>query len=179
MRDFTLIFGCMFAGKTTRLIGLYNESPLDINEKLAVKPLIDKRYFAQTINTHSGLQLMGHRISKAEEMFPLITPEIKEVYIDEIQFMGPMIIEVIGELMSNNVKVVAAGLDKDYQNRDFGPMKSLKRLATNPIELFAKCQVCGEKAEYTYRTIDSSDLVLVGNNDIYQPRCFNHWQESK
>ena len=52
MRDFTLIYGCMFAGKTTSLIGLYNESQVDINEKIVVKPLLDNRYQANKINSH-------------------------------------------------------------------------------------------------------------------------------
>lgn len=177
MRDFTLIFGCMFAGKTTRLIGLYNESQIDINEKIAVKPLIDNRYQAHSINSHGGLQLVGHRISKAEEIFPLVNEKTKEVYIDEIQFLGPYIIEVIGELMSNGIRVVGAGLDKDYLNRDFGSMKALKKLSNNHIQVSAKCHICQKKADFTYRTIDNSDLVVVGHNDLYQARCEEHWNE--
>jgi len=177
MRDFTLIFGCMFAGKTTRLIGLYNESQIDINEKLAVKPLIDNRYSAQSIHSHGGLSLIAHRIGKAEEIYPLINQTIKEVYIDEIQFMGPMIVEVIGELLSNNFKVVAAGLDKDYQNNDFGPMPILKKLATSHIQVSAKCQVCNQKADYTFRNIESNELIVIGHKNIYEPRCLEHWQK--
>ena len=177
MRDFTLIFGCMFAGKTTRLIGLYNESQIDINEKLAIKPLIDNRYSAHSINSHGGLSLMGHRIAKAEEIYPLVNPNIKEVYIDEIQFLGPMIVTVIGELLGNNIKVIAAGLDKDYLNNDFGPMPILKKLANNHIQVSAKCKVCNQKADYTFRNIDSNELIVIGHNDIYEPRCLEHWKK--
>jgi len=177
MRDFTLIFGCMFAGKTTHLIGFYNDSPLDINEKLVVKPLIDNRYSEGKVSSHTGLQMTGHRISKAEEIFPLITPQIKEVYIDEVQFLGPYIIEVIGEMMMNGIKVIAAGLDKDYMNRDFGPMKSLKKLATEKVELSAKCHVCQKSAFYTYRTSLTNELVVVGHNNSYEARCKEHWEQ--
>ena len=89
MREFTLIHGCMFAGKTTKLIGLYNESPFLNDEKLAVKPLLDQRYQASKINSHGGLQMLAHRISKAEEIYPMLTETTREVYIDEVQFMGP------------------------------------------------------------------------------------------
>ena len=75
----------MFAGKTTKLIGLYNESMLSNDEKLVVKPLLDQRYNASKINSHGGLQMLAHRISKAEEIYPLITETTKEVYIDEVQ----------------------------------------------------------------------------------------------
>ncbi len=177
MRDFTLIYGCMFAGKTTRLIGLYNESEIDINDRIAVKPLIDNRYHEGKINSHSGLQMMGHRIGKAEEIYPLILPNTKEIYIDEIQFMGNYITDVIGELLMNGIRVIGAGLDKDYLNRDFGPMGKLKKMANTHIELAARCHVCNKPAHFTYRTIDSEDLVLVGHNDLYQARCEAHWNE--
>ena len=177
MRDFTLIFGCMFAGKTTRLIGLYNESQIDINEKLAVKPLIDNRYSAHAIHSHGGLSLIAHRIVKAEEIYPLIQSNIKEVYIDEVQFLGPTIVNVIGKLLNNNIKVIAAGLDKDYQNNDFGPMPILKKLALTQIQVSAKCKVCNQKADYTFRNIESDELILIGHNNIYEPRCFEHWSK--
>jgi thymidine kinase len=177
MRDFTLIYGCMFAGKTTRLIGLYNESLVDINDRLVVKPLLDNRYQANKINSHGGLQIMGHRISKAEEIFPLIQPNIKECYIDEVQFFGPYIVTAIGELMINGIRVIAAGLDRDYLHRDFGSMGELKKLATDRVILHAKCQVCQKEATHTYRTLESADLVVVGHNDAYQARCETHWKE--
>jgi thymidine kinase len=54
-------------------------------------------------------------------------------------------------------------------------MKALKNLATERVELSAKCAVCQQEAHYTYRTIDSTDLVLVGHNDTYESRCETHW----
>ncbi len=176
MRDFTLIYGCMFSGKTTRLIGLYNESEIDINERLVVKPVIDNRYSDNAVHSHSGLQVIGHRLFKAEEIYPLITPHTREVYIDEVQFFGPFIIEIIGELMSNGIRVIAAGLDKDYLNQDFGPMRALKNLSNKHMQLLAKCHICSKEATHTFRTIKTDDLVLVGHSDVYQARCKEHWE---
>lgn len=167
----------MFAGKTTRLIGLYNESELDINEKLSVKPMLDNRYQDGKINSHGGLSMLGHRLTKAEEIFPLLTPQTKEVYIDEIQFFGPYIIEIVGEMMMNQIKVIAAGLDKDYLHRDFGPMAHLKKLSTNPIALTATCAVCNKSATHTYRVSETSDLILIGHSNNYEARCETHWEE--
>jgi thymidine kinase len=175
MREFTLIHGCMFAGKTTKLIDLYNESPFLSEEKLAVKPLLDQRYNASRINSHGGLQMLAHRISKAEEIYPLLSETTQEVYIDEVQFMGPYVIEVIGEIMMNNIHVIAAGLDKDYMARDFGPMAALKKLATQRIEVKAQCHICQKPANFTYREPGTNDLLVVGHSDIYQARCEEHW----
>ena len=93
--------------------------------------------------------------------------------------MGPMIVEVIGELLSNNIKVVAAGLDKDYLNNDFGPMPILKKFATSHVQVSAKCQVCNQKADYTFRNIESNELIVIGHNDIYEPRCLEHWKRGE
>lgn len=166
----------MFAGKTTRLIGLYNDSPFLNEEKLVVKPLLDQRYNASRINSHGGLQMLAHRISKAEEIYPLLLDTTKELYIDEVQFMGPYVIEVIGEIMMNNIHVIAAGLDRDYMARDFGPMAALKKLATQRIEVKAQCIVCNKPATFTYREPGNEELVVVGHTDLYQARCEEHWQ---
>jgi thymidine kinase len=99
----------------------------------------------------------------------------KEIYIDEVQFFGPFVVEVIGELMMNQIKIVAAGLDKDYMARDFGPMGALKKLATQKIEVRAICQVCKKPANHTYRKPGSEDLLLVGHTDVYEARCEEHW----
>ncbi|MCC7298449.1 MAG: thymidine kinase [Bacteroidia bacterium] len=177
MRDFTLIFGCMFSGKTTRLIELYNYSECITSEKIAVKPLMDNRYVAHHIHSHTGLQLPGHRISKPEELYPLISSEVKEVFIDEIQFLGSNITGVVLDLTLQGIRVVAAGLDKDFKDLDFGPMPELKKWANNHIKLTAKCQVCGKTADKTYRNSDSDSQILIGHADIYEARCETHWNE--
>lgn len=177
MRDFTLIFGCMFSGKTTRLIEMYTQSESNDLAKLAIKPLLDTRYFASKINTHSGLQLPGHRISKVEEIYPLLTEETREIYIDEIQFFDYTIREAISDLNFKGIRVVAAGLDLDYLGRDFGSMSLLKQMATDRVELHAKCHVCGAPAQYTYRESGNDQLVFIAGNNIYQARCKDHWEE--
>lgn len=179
MKDFTLIYGCMFSGKTTRLIELYLASEAENSAKLAVKPRIDNRYVAHNINSHEGLQITGQRISKPEELYPLCDDSIKEVYIDEVQFLGPMIYDVILGLMLQGIRVTASGLDKDYLGRDFGPMPALMSLAGKKIALSASCAVCGKPAHYTYRTIKSDDLILVAHSDIYEARCLEHWQQGQ
>lgn len=177
MSDFTIIYGCMFSGKTTKLIELYNDSNCAPNEKIAVKPLIDNRYLANNINSHDGASLNGHRISKPEELFPLLSDQIIEVYIDEVQFLGKNIYDIILGLMIQGIKVVASGLDMDYLGRPFGDMPRLIQLSRNRIHLHAKCKVCREKAEYTYRIVENDSLMLVGHSNIYEARCKTHWEE--
>src|SRR5688572_29177188 len=98
MRDFTLIFGCMYSGKTTRLIEMHTYSDALDNAKLSAKPLLDNRYAAVKINAHTGLQMQAHRIAKPEEIYPLLMPETTEVYLDEIQFFSVGIKDIIVDL---------------------------------------------------------------------------------
>jgi len=177
MSDFTLIYGCMFSGKTTRLIELYNNSTCLDGEKLAVKPLLDQRYSPTKINSHGGLFLPGHRISKADELFPICSDNVKEVYIDEVQFLGNNVHSVILGLMIQGIKVVSSGLDLDYLGQPFGPMPALIKIAREKIQLSAKCHVCGAPAQYTYRNVSSDELILVGHTDMYEARCRQHWEE--
>lgn len=166
----------MFSGKTTKLIDMFLSSEVENAAKIAVKPKIDNRYVAHNINSHEGLQITGHRISKPEELYPLCDESIQEVYIDEVQFLGNGIYDVILGLLMQGTRVIASGLDKDYLGRDFGPMPSLMAIANKKIKLEAICAVCGKPASYTYRTVKSDDLILVAHSDIYQARCLEHWQ---
>lgn len=177
MRDITLIFGCMFSGKTTKLIELFNFSEAEHREKIAIKPLLDTRYIPHSINTHSGIQLPGHRISKPEEIYPLIESQHKEIYLDEVQFFNESIVNVLLDLSLQGIKIVAAGLDTDYRGEAFGPMPQLKKMAPTHIALKARCSVCNASATHTYRRSDSPDQVLIGHSDIYEARCEVHWKE--
>lgn len=175
MRDITLIFGCMFSGKTTKLIEMYNYSMAEQNEKIAIKPLIDNRYIAGQIQSHGGLQLPGHRISKPEEIYPLVSTDIKEIYIDEIQFLGNGITGVVLDLSLQGIKIVAAGLDKDSNGEPFGPMPELLKWANHPLKLTAKCEVCQKEANNTFRKVASGEKILIGHSDLYEARCDTHW----
>jgi thymidine kinase len=43
------------------------------------------------------------------------------------------------------------------------------------------CSVCGEDATRTFRklTASSTDQVLIGGKETYEPRCFQHWLEGE
>lgn len=161
----------MFAGKTTRLIDEYNQSVYEEGQKLVIKPLLDTRYNKSVLSSHNGLSLQGNRISKPEEINILMNNDIKEVYIDEIQFFSNSIVSTINFLLIDDISVIASGLDKDFQNNDFGSMPQLMRIAQQKIKLFAKCAVCGTKATHTYRTVESEETILVGHHDSYEARC--------
>lgn len=161
----------MFAGKTTRLIEEYNQSEFEEHQKLVIKPLLDNRYNKSTLSSHNGLSLPGNRISKPEEINILMNNDIKEVFIDEIQFFSNSIVNMVNFLLIDEISVYASGIDKDFKNLDFGSMPQLIRMAQQKIKLFAKCSICGNKATHTYRTIKNEETILIGHLDMYEARC--------
>jgi thymidine kinase len=179
MSDFTLIYGCMFAGKSTRLIEAYQEVQYDPSQKIVVKPLLDNRYNARGVSTHSGMSIPAQRVMKPEEISGLTSELTKAVFIDEIQFFNVEILSTVNYLLTLGIDVYGAGLDRDYLGRDFGHMPALKALARNKIQVFARCQVCGSKADRTFRVIDSADLILVGHSNVYESRCQICWEKGQ
>ena len=177
MTSFTLIYGCMFSGKTTKLIELYQNCGYEQDEIIVVKPFIDDRFVKDKINSHSGLDMPGMRIKHPEQIESYITEASKIVFLDEVQFFGNRVGTIIQNLLMQNLNVVASGLDLDYLHRDFGPMGMLKKMADKEIKLFARCQVCNEKADYTFRTINNDSQILVGHENLYEARCKTHWEE--
>ena len=69
------------------------------------------------------------------------------------------------------MRVIVAGLDMDYQGKPFGQMPNLLAIADYITKLHAICVVCGNIAHVSYRKINTSGQILLGEKDIYEPRC--------
>jgi thymidine kinase len=76
---------------------------------------------------------------------------------------------VCEQLASSGVRVIAAGLDMDFQGRPFGPMPQLMAMAEYVTKVHAICMHCGDLATFSHRTTASQDLVLLGETDSYEP----------
>ena len=68
-------------------------------------------------------------------------------------------------------RVICAGLDTDYRGLPFEPMPQLLAVAEYIDKTLAICVRCGNPAKHTQRIVDSSELVLVGEYEAYEPRC--------
>lgn len=171
MAPFTLIHGCMFAGKTKSLFRHVQQSGLLPEQVLLVKHAIDTRYQQDYIVSHDGERRECNPIRLPLEISYLLNDEIKLVAIDEIQFFNDGIINVVQELMLKDIEVVGAGLLRDYQHQLFGPMQQLQNIASQQLEVKGTCQNCGAAATHTYRKSNSDPQVLVGGADLYESRC--------
>ena len=74
-------------------------------------------------------------------------------------------------LAGRGIRVIVAGLDTDFQGKPFGPMPALMAVAEDVQKVHAICVKCGNLANYSHRLSKKSDLVLLGETDVYEPLC--------
>jgi thymidine kinase len=167
-----VICGSMFSGKTEELIRRINRVLIAKQSVKVFKPLVDNRYHATDIVSHSDLSKGGIAIQSANEIMDNIAPN-DVICIDEAQFFGEEIVTVCQELANKRHRVVVAGLDTDSKGRPFGYMPQLMAIAEYVSKLHAICSVCGSMANYTYRKAEHTTDILIGASEVYEARCRN------
>ncbi len=165
-----IVCGSMFSGKTEELINRLN-SVLAGNPSIKVfKPSVDMRYATHKLVSHNNLSVEAIPVNKAEEILAhAVDAEI--VAIDEVQFFDEAIIAVCKQLAKDNKRVIAAGLDMDYQGRPFGPVPQLLAIADEITKLHTICAECDNLANFTYRKGNEEALIILGENDKYAALC--------
>ena len=168
MKDIQVITGCMFAGKTTELI---NRLKAIKENYILVKPIIDNRDSGNLISTHSGIEEKAIRVNRLSDIFHQLD-KIEVVGIDEAQFFKKSIIQDLDYLKSKNIKIILAGLEKDYLNKPFGLMQEIIRISDTVIRLTATCNQCGSDATYSHRkNTDLKKQFLIGDENFYEALC--------
>jgi thymidine kinase len=105
-------------------------------------------------------------------------PRIKVLGIDELQFFDKGIIPILKQLRENGTIVLTAGLDYDYQGNIWETTEELKKIADRVEQLFAVCTICHKKiATKTARVSNSLERVLIGGQELYEPRCEEHFKK--
>ena len=172
-----VISGCMFAGKTEELIRRINVLSYAKKNIIVFKPKIDNRYSDSEIVSHSGAKVPCLVVEKAQDILKKIEADTEVVAIDEVQFFDKDIVEVCEYLADKGIRVMVAGLDKDFRGESFGVMPELLTRAEFVIKLTAVCAKCGAPATRTQRLVNGKPagfedpIVMVGADESYEPRC--------
>jgi thymidine kinase len=140
------------------------------------KPAIDTRYDIDDIVSHDSSRVRSTPVENPYNIM-LLASSVDVVGIDEAQFFDPGIVDVVENLARSGVRVIVAGLDMDYTGKPFGPMPSLLAMAEYITKLHAICVKCGDIANYSYRLAKIDEQVLLGEKDVYEPRCRNCFYE--
>lgn len=165
-----VICGSMFSGKTEELIRRMKRAEIAHLKTEIFKPAIDNRYHEQNVVSHDASTLQSQPVQHSQNIL-LLAQNADVVGIDEAQFFDDGIVAVCEQLATNGIRVIVAGLDMDYTGKPFGPVPDLLAVADFITKLHAICVHCGNIASISYRKTKQSGQVVLGELDIYEPRC--------
>jgi thymidine kinase len=165
-----VICGSMFSGKTEELIRRLKRVKIANLSVEIFKPAIDVRYDEVKIVSHDTNSIHSTPVENAQSIL-LLAENVEVVGIDEAQFFDAEIATVVEQLALRGTRVIVAGLDMDYLGKPFGQMPNLLAVADYITKLHAVCMKCGGMASISYRKIAAGGQVLLGEKDIYEPRC--------
>jgi len=165
-----VICGSMFSGKTEELIRRLKRVKIANLRAEIFKPAMDVRYDEVKIVSHDENRIHSTPVSNSQNIL-LLAQDADVIGIDEAQFFDPEIVAVCEALALKGKRVIVAGLDMDYRGIPFGPMPQLLAVADYITKLHAICVKCGNIASVSYRKIPAGGQVLLGEKDVYEPRC--------
>ncbi len=145
-----IFYGPMFSGKSAYIIkDILNN--ID-SSKLVFKPTGDVR--SDKLYTREGLVFDAIAVENGKQIMEHVKDWVRMVYIDEVNFFGEDIADVVFELLDQGVDVVVSGLDKDFRTEWFPASKKLIERADVGVKLKARCHICGKPSSNTARFID-------------------------
>lgn len=186
-----IYIGPMFAGKTTKLMTMYNENSnpnkvvidYDIGDKkycneVSFKPLLNHDY--QKIDTTYKTQQLCNL--KKEENYQLFSKDVSmyyynmfinadDIYINECQFF-PDLYHFVLEMLRYGKHIKLYGLDADFKQKKFGEVFDLIPYCTHLEKITGKCQHCENKSIVSHRTTANKEVYLPDAN-MYIPLCLD------
>jgi thymidine kinase len=165
-----VICGSMFSGKTEELIRRLKRALIANLRVKIFKPSMDVRFDEVKIVSHDTNSIISTPIDHSRQILEL-GQDADVIALDEAQFFDEEIVNVCDELAFQGIRVIVAGLDMDYMGKPFGPMPSIMAKADYVTKLHAICVQCGHIANYSYRKISNQGKIMLGEKDVYEPRC--------
>jgi thymidine kinase len=165
-----VICGCMFVGKTARLIERLDEARAAGRRVIAFKHAYDDRYDPGYLATHDDKRFPAITVPDAAQILAQYAGA-EVVGIDEAQFFGRDLVDVCRAIMARGQHVLVVGIDHDAWGRPFPPLPQLKDMADDVELRHTPCTVCGRPARYSQRMVPVTDERMVGGPEAYEPRC--------
>jgi thymidine kinase len=167
-----IIIGCMYAGKTSRLISIYKRNQICNIPTIVINHIEDNRYDNVKMSTHDKIMIPCIQTAKLYD----ILKDNEEILnnnvfiINEGQFF-PDLFDFVNMLISkHNKKVYIGGLDGDFKMNKFGQILDLIPLCNKIEKLNAICTICKNEASFTKRLTKDTNQKIIGT-DIYIPVC--------
>jgi thymidine kinase len=179
-----VVCGPMFAGKTEELLRRVRRAQVAGRRVLVVGHELDTRRGTGVVSSHSGMSVRSRTVADAAGLEEVVGRDgpWDLVAVDEAQFFGQDLVDVVQRVADTGAVVVVAGLDVTFDGRPFEPLPSLIALAERVAKLTAVCAVCGQDAAFHVRSAPAGaagDALVaaashVGGAETYEARCRAH-----
>jgi thymidine kinase len=172
-----VITGSMFSGKTEELIRRLRRAQFAGLKVEIFKPSLDNRYSETRVVSHDDKSIISTPVDNPSAIL-LLANGVDVVAIDEAQFFDSSIVEVCNKIADEGIRILIAGLDMDFMGKPFGPMPALLAIAEYVTKVHAICMRCGNLAQYSFRKSEDSQIVLLGEKNLYEPLCRNCYNKA-
>lgn len=167
-----IAIGPMFASKTSWLISKFKQYAVYTDKVAVINYYSDTRYSNTELTTHDKVNIpciQTDILSNVE----IDDSKVDIILINEGQFFDDIVPWVKKMVDERQKQVYVCGLDGDYKRERFGTLLDLIPFCDKVTKLTALCGICkdGTRAIFTYRTVNSSEQVLIGEKDSYMPVC--------
>lgn len=195
-----LYLGPMYAGKTTKLIHMY-DSNKDLNKVIIDFEPVEYCYEGKVKN-HNNIEMNAIKTKKLYDVLSIykckgnlaLSPDITNVYdqtlnepeiyrlsdqisqansiyINEAQFF-PDLYDFVLDQLKQNKNLYLYGLDGDFQQKKIGSLLDLIPYCDSICKLNSICERCNQTAIFTKRIVDNMEQYLPDEN-AYIPLCRN------
>ena len=169
-----LIIGCMWSGKSTHLVNIYNnlikqgEKPIIINHSMIKND-------SSSLVTHDNKEIKCIFLDQLYNRY--IPADIKYILINEGQFFPDLYSWVHTMVNEYNKYIYIAALNGDFQKKGFTNILSLIPECDSIVKLNAQCSICKKNAIFTRRKTPSKEQIIV-DSEIYEPLCRKCYNKS-
>ena len=173
----TLVIGCMFSGKTTRILSIADNYRKLGKKIMGINFNKNSRYGNNKITTHEkntynfDIELsVSHLNNIILDEFYSLYKNVDILIIDEIQFYPDAYNFITNSINKDKKIIICSGLNGDYNRKPFEQISFLIPEADEIFYLKAKCS-CGKNACFSKRIIKSDKQILIGGSESYIPIC--------
>ena len=180
MGKLILILGCMFSGKTSKLLEYYYKYRLKY-KCLLLSHEKDCRYGKNTIATHNKFSEKSKSVSNLVDALEF--EEYKKcnvILIDEGQFFEDLSEFVKKAVNEDNKIIIVSGLNSDYMKEPIGQVNDLIMEADDIHFQKAICHYCPQPQDAIFSlriNTTSKEQILVGEKNNYVPVCRYHYNQ--
>lgn len=172
-----ITLGCMFSGKTSKVIEQYKKWKSIGKTVLCINNEIDNRYGNDDKMYNHNLDSV--KCIKVKNLSDVTEEEIKMsdiILINEGQFFSDLKECCVKWCEQYSKHIIISGLDGDFERNKFGQILDLIPYSDEVEKMHAFCAICkdGTHALFTKRVTNEKEQILVGSSN-YIAVCRKHY----